>query len=326
MAPVLTAAQNVGKRGQDQPLTGALPGLLAESGDARVEKLLQGLSAERPVLIAGPTASGKSALALEIVVRQGGIIVNADALQVYGCWRLLTARPSAVEEAAAPHRLYGHVGRDQDYSVGHWLRDLRAVLAEGPRPVIVGGTGLYFMALTEGLAEIPPIPPEVRAEGDALRHGDPSAMVAALDAETAARTDLANLARVQRAWEVQRATGRGLAAWQKATPAPLLPPEQTDCLVLRPEVDWLNARIDRRFDQMMAEGALEEVRAEWPHWQAERPSARAIGAPELVDHLEGRLTLDEAIAAAKLASRQYAKRQRTWFRSRMGAWQTVKLL
>lgn len=279
---------------------------------------LHTVSREAPVLIAGPTASGKSALAMELAARDGRLVVNADALQVYGCWRLLTARPSEADEATLPHALYGHVGRDDAYSVGHWLRDVTGLL---DRPVvIVGGTGLYFLALTEGLAEIPPIPPEVRAEADALRAADPGAMVAALDPATAARIDLANGARVQRAWEVLRATGRGLAAWQAATPAPLLPLERTEALVLRPEVDWLNARIDRRFDQMMAQGALEEVRREAPFWRPERPSARAIGAPELMAALRGEITLDQAVAAAKLASRQYAKRQRTWFRSRMRDW------
>lgn len=279
---------------------------------------LHTVSREAPVLIAGPTASGKSALAMELAARDGRLVVNADALQVYGCWRLLTARPSQADEATLPHALYGHVGRDEAYSVGHWLRDVTGLL---DRPVvIVGGTGLYFLALTEGLAEIPPIPPEVRAEADALRAADPGAMVAALDPATAARIDLANGARVQRAWEVLRATGRGLAAWQAATPAPLLPLHSAEALVLRPEVDWLNARIDRRFDQMMAQGALEEVRREAPFWRPERPSARAIGAPDLMAALRGEITLDQAVAAAKLASRQYAKRQRTWFRSRMREW------
>ena len=290
-----------------------------------MKELLAGLSAEQPVLIAGPTASGKSALAMEIVAAQGGVIVNADALQVYDCWRVLSARPSAEEEAALPHRLYGHVGREVAYSVGHWLRDVTAVLAERQRPVIVGGTGLYFMALTEGLAEIPAIPAEVRAEGDALRQSDPTAMVAALDAETAARTDLQNLARVQRAWEVQRATGRGLADWQRDTPAPLLPRPTCTAFAFRPEVNWLNVRIDRRFDLMMAAGALEEARAALPGWNASLPSSRAIGAPELIAHLRGETTLEAAVAAAKLASRQYAKRQRTWFRARMGDWTPVLL-
>ncbi|MGB8812168.1 MAG: isopentenyl transferase family protein, partial [Paracoccaceae bacterium] len=148
------------------------------------------LSAEQPVLIAGPTASGKSGLALEIAARQGGVIVNADALQVYGCWRLLSARPSLAEEAAATHRLYGHIGRDQAYSVGHWLREVAEVLASGARPIIVGGTGLYFRALTEGLAEIPPTPQQVRAEADARRlAGEMAAMLAELDADTRARID-----------------------------------------------------------------------------------------------------------------------------------------
>lgn len=289
----------------------------------KVDRFSQ-ISRERPILIAGPTASGKSALAMELASRDGRVIVNADALQVYDCWRLLTARPSAEDEAAVPHQLYGHVGREDDYSVGHWLRDVRAVLAAKP-VVIVGGTGLYFLALTEGLAEIPAISPQVRAEADALRRDDLAAMVAGLDAATAARIDLANPARVQRAWEVLRATGQGLADWQARTPAPDLPQDQAEALVLRPEPDWLNARIDRRFDQMMAAGALEEAQAAWPFWQPDRPWARAIGAPELMAHLDGTLTLAEAIAAAKLASRQYAKRQRTWFRSRMRNWREFAL-
>lgn len=280
-------------------------------------------SREAPILVAGPTASGKSALAMELAARDGRVVVNADALQVYDAWRLLSARPSIAEEAEMPHRLYGHVGRDQPYSVGHWLRDVAGLLDQ--KVVIVGGTGLYFMALTEGLAEIPPVPADIRLEGDALRLGDFAAMVASLDPQTAAKIDLNNPARVQRAWEVLRTTGRGLAAWQQDTPAPLLPRAQAEAIVIRPDVDWLNARIDRRFDLMMGQGALEEARAALPHWQAEAPWARAIGAPELVAHLQGRLSLAEAVEAAKLASRQYAKRQRTWFRSRMGDWTGLAL-
>lgn len=279
------------------------------------------ISRELPVLIAGPTASGKSALAMELAARDGRVIVNADALQVYACWRVLTARPSPEEERALPHALYGHVACDGVYSVGHWLREVAPLL---DRPVvIVGGTGLYFRALTEGLAEIPAIPPEVRAAGDALRAADPAAMIAALDPGTAARIDLANMARVQRAWEVLKATGRGLADWQADTPAPLLRASDAEALVLRPAVDWLNARIDRRFDAMMASGAMEEVAAMLPRWTPGHPSARAIGAPELVAHLQGALSLPDAITAAKLASRQYAKRQRTWFRTRMRDWREI---
>ena len=285
--------------------------------------MIAAVSREAPVLLAGPTASGKSALAMELAARDGRLIVNADALQVYGCWRVLTARPSEADEAALPHALYGHVGRDQDWSVGHWLRAVTGLL---DRPVvIVGGTGLYFMALTEGLAEVPPVPAQVRAEADALRVADFAAMRAGLDAATAARIDLANPARVQRAWEVLRATGRGLAEWQAATGAPRLPPGAAERLVIRPEVAWLDARIGARFDAMMAAGALDEVRAELPFWSPFRPSARAIGAPDLVAHLRGETGLDAAVAAAKLASRQYAKRQRTWFRSRMTDWTGIDL-
>lgn len=281
------------------------------------------ISREAPVLIAGPTASGKSHLAMDLAARDGRVIVNADALQVYGCWRVLSARPSVSEEAALPHALYGHVGREEAYSVGHWLRDLAPLLT---RPVvIVGGTGLYFMALTEGLAQIPPVSAPVRAKADRLRQADFAQMVADIDPETRARIDLANPARVQRAWEVLRETGHGLAHWQAQTPAPLIPRHAAEAIVFRPQVDWLNARIDRRFEQMMREGALDEVRAEQPTWQAERPSARAIGAPELMAYLAGEQSLEAAIAAAKLASRQYAKRQRTWLRSRMGDWTSVSL-
>ncbi|MGP3696364.1 tRNA (adenosine(37)-N6)-dimethylallyltransferase MiaA [Rhodobacter sp. NSM] len=281
---------------------------------------------DRPVLIAGPTASGKSALAAEIVARGGGVVVNADALQVYDCWRILSARPTAAEEARLPHRLYGHVAREAVYSAGHWLKDLRAVLAEGARPVIVGGTGLYFSALTQGLAEVPHTPSEVRRLADTrMAEAGLARMVADLDEATAARIDLRNPARVQRAWEVLQATGRGLADWQAETGAPLLPLERTAALVIRPDRDWLADRIDRRFDAMIEAGALDEVRAALPGWDPALPSSRAIGAPELVAHLRGALTLAEAVAAAKLASRQYAKRQRTWFRNRMRQWSEIRL-
>jgi len=278
------------------------------------------LSPDRPVLIAGPTASGKSALAMEIAARDGGIVVNADASQVFANWRVLTARPSAADEAAVPHRLFGHVPGDSPYSVGHWLRDVAPLLG-GQRPIIVGGTGLYFTALTEGLAEIPETPPEIRAEADEIRlAGGLDRMLADLDAATLARIDRQNPMRVQRAWEVQRATGRSIAAWQADTPPPLLPLAQAQPLVIDAPKDWLNDRIARRFDMMLAEGALDEARANLAGWDPALPSARAIGAPELIAHLKGELSLDEAREAATIATRQYAKRQRTWFRARMKTW------
>ena len=282
------------------------------------------ISREAPVLLAGPTASGKSGLAMELAARDGRVVVNADALQVYGNWRVLTARPLASEEAGLPHALYGHVARERAYSVGDWLRDLAPLLA-GP-VVIVGGTGLYFQALTRGLAEIPAIPAALRAEADARRQaGGIAGLLADLDADTAGRIDRANLMRVQRAWEVLRATGRGLASWQRGTGAPLLALEDADAVLLVPEVPWLDARIARRFAAMLAGGALEEARAETPLWDPALPSAKAIGAPELIAHLRGQMTLEAAEAAAVLASRQYAKRQRTWFRSHRAGWRMMTL-
>jgi len=286
------------------------------------------LPSDRPVLIAGPTASGKSALALAIAEAGGGVVVNADALQVWSCWRLLSARPSVAEAARAPHLLYGHRAPGEDYSVGAWLREIAPILADfragGPRPIIVGGTGLYFTALTEGLAEIPETPAALRAEADARRLAEGHAgMLAELDPATAARVDPLNPMRVQRAWEVMRATGRGLAAWQDETPAPLLPLPDALPLLLEADRDWLAERIDRRFGIMLAEGALDEVRAVLPIWESGALWAKAIGAPELVAHLRGEIGLAEATALAQAASRQYAKRQRTWFRGRMRDWHKI---
>jgi tRNA dimethylallyltransferase len=285
---------------------------------------IESISREAPVLIAGPTASGKSALALELAARDGRTIVNADALQVYENWRILTARPSPEDEAALPHALYGHVGRDQGYSVGHWLREVTPLLKHSV--AIVGGTGLYFTALTRGLAEIPGIPAHVRSEANRrMQDAGRLALLADLDAATLARIDPLNPVRVQRAWEVWRATGRGLSAWQDETAAPLLPLDRAQAIVLAPEVQGLNARIDRRFRQMLAQGALDEARANLTDWDPGRPSAKAIGGPELIAHLRGALSLQDAIDAATLASRQYAKRQRTWFRSNMKTWHQLSV-
>ncbi len=279
------------------------------------------IAPDQPVLIAGPTASGKSALALQIACQQGGVIINADAIQVYENWRVLTARPSAQDESLAPHLLYGHQPADAAYSVGHWLREIRPLLSDGPRPIIVGGTGLYFSALTEGLADIPATPPEIRARADArLADEGRQALLAELDAQTIDRIDVLNPMRVQRAWEVQQTTGRGLAQWQDETPAPLLPLPQARAIVFDVDKDWLNQRIAQRFDLMLEQGALQEARANLPHWNPAHLSAKAIGAPELIAHLQGELTLEQARESATIATRQFAKRQRTWFRSRMKTW------
>ena len=290
------------------------------------DRLIEGLDPARPVLIAGPTASGKSALALRIAQALGGAVVNADALQVWSCWRVLTARPSPEDEAAAPHLLYGHVAPGRAYSVGDWLAEVAGLLKQNRPLVIAGGTGLYLTALTSGLAVIPPVPPQIRAEGDAwLARGGLSGMVEALDARTRAGLDLRNPARVQRAWEVLRATCRGLADWQAETPPPLVAPEAAQRIVLQMDRDRLARRIARRFDAMLDAGALEEVRHALPLWQPGAQWTRAIGAAELKDHLEGRATLAEARERAIIATRQYAKSQRIWFRNRMRGWPTLEV-
>ncbi len=288
--------------------------------DTTISNILRGLSPDQPVLIAGPTASGKSALALAIAEAQGGTIVNADASQVFDCWRVITARPSIEEEARAPHALYGHVPWNTAYSTGHWLREVAPLFEGSSRPILVGGTGLYFAALTEGLSDIPPTPASVRARANDLSL---DTLLADLDDTTAARIDTANRARVQRAWEVLHATGRGLAAWQDDTAAPLLPPDKAAKFVFDAPKAWLTPRIEMRFDQMLEKGALDEVQAMQAHYDPALPAFRAIGVPELMAHLQGEIDLDTARTRATIATRQYAKRQRTWFRKRCANWTWV---
>ncbi|WP_341235088.1 tRNA (adenosine(37)-N6)-dimethylallyltransferase MiaA [uncultured Sulfitobacter sp.] len=282
-----------------------------------IDAVITSVDPALPVLIAGPTASGKSALALALAETQGGVVVNADASQVYDCWRVISARPSEAEEKRAKHLLYGHISADQSYSVGHWLREVGDILQQGIRPIIVGGTGLYFGALTQGLAEIPATPADVRAAGDALTREE---MIAQLDPLTSARLDLNNPMRVQRAWEVLTATGRGLAQWQDDTPPPLLPLSACTAIAVDADKDWLNDRIIRRFDQMLDQGALDEVAAVRPDYDPSLPAHRAIGVPELMAYLDGRVTLDQARQDAIIATRQYAKRQRTWLRKNAEMW------
>lgn len=287
---------------------------------------LNALSPDQPVLIAGPTASGKSALALDIAATQGGVIVNADALQVYANWRVLSARPPAEDEAQARHELYGHVAKDQEYSVGHWLKDVAPYLHGPDRPIIVGGTGLYFSALTEGLADIPATPAELRESTNArvAREGF-EALRDELDEETLRRIDVQNPMRVQRAWEVMTATGKPIWQWQDETPPPLLALDSCAAFVMDADKEWLNERIARRFDVMLQEGALAEAEENLADWDPALPSSKAIGAPELIAYLRGETSLDEARELATISTRQYAKRQRTWFRSRMKNWQKISL-
>ena len=284
----------------------------------------------RPVLIAGPTASGKSAVALRLAERDVGCVINADAAQVYACWRVLTARPAEDEIARAPHRLYGHVSCATRYSVGAWLRDVSGAIEAarelGLRPIIVGGTGLYLTALVEGLSQIPEISAAVRARSQALLDsGETDVFLRELergDPETFARMDRRNPMRLQRAWEVLTETGRGLAAWHKSTAAPLV--TDADRILIMPEKSFSNSAIESRFRMMLKEGALDECRA-FLNLSLDRslPAGRVIGAAPLIEHVAGERSLENAVALAVTATRQFAKRQRTWFRRRMSDWKRL---
>ena len=284
------------------------------------------------VLIAGPTASGKSALALALADKLGGIVVNADSMQVYSHLRVITARPSAAEEARAPHRLYGHVDEAENYSVGRWSRDVADVLAEiataGRVPILVGGTGLYFKALTEGLAAVPPVPAEIRAQVRARLQNDGVAPLYAelieRDPVTAARLMPLDRVRIARALEVILATGRSLSEWHQQGMAPLINPAKAVKIFLNCERTELVSRIDRRFAAMLEAGAFDEVRAlAARNLDPLLPAMKAHGVPWLIRHLNGEISQAVAAEGAVMDTRRYAKRQVTWFRGQMKDWTAV---
>ena len=284
------------------------------------------------MLIAGPTASGKSALALAVAEQLDGVIINADSMQIYRDLRTLTARPSPDEEARVPHRLYGHVDAALDYSVGRYVTEAADALAHTARdsklPIFVGGTGLYFKALTRGLAAMPPIPAPVRqAVRERLAAEGPEALYAELaqaDARSAARLKPTDRQRIARALEVVLATGRPLSDWHAEKTAPLLDPAQIVKLFVSPDRAELYARIDARFDAMLTAGALDEVKQlATRQLDPQLPAMKAHGVPWLIRHLEGGITLEEASLQAKLDVRHYAKRQYTWFRHQLADWTPV---
>jgi len=284
----------------------------------------------KALLLAGPTASGKSAAALTLAREFGATIVNADSMQVYADLRLLTARPTRAEEGQAPHRLFGEIDGAVNFSVGRWLRRVREILAEiGDRPVVfAGGTGLYFRALTEGLSDMPEAPEAIRAKVRAEAEGRPTpdlhAELAAADPETAARLRPSDRQRILRALEVLAATGRPLAAFQGARGEPALKAGEWGGLFLAPDREALYRRIDARFDAMLAEGALDEVlRLAGRKLDPALPVMRAHGVPHLIAHLEGRLTREEAAERGKGDTRHYAKRQFTWARHQFAGFEWV---
>ena len=278
------------------------------------------------ILIAGPTASGKSALAMRLAERRGGVVINADSMAVYRDLAILTGRPDAADLARVPHRLYGHRDAAEPHSVGIWLEEaaaeLRRAWAMGALPVVVGGTGLYFKALTEGLSDIPAVPESVRAAVRAEAAGlAPEALHARLRARdplTAAGLRASDPQRVIRALEVLAATGRPLAAFQASRAAPVLPLSRVQAIALAPERASLRAAIDARFDRMMASGALAEVaRLRDRGLDPALPAMRALGVPPLLAHLAGDLSLAEAVARSKAETRAYAKRQETFARHQL---------
>src|ERR1700681_271275 len=287
----------------------------------------------KAVLIAGPTASGKSALALELARTHDAVIVNTDSMQVYRDLRVITARPTPAEEAEVPHRLYGHVDAAVNFSAGAWVADASAALAEARTqkrfPIFVGGSGLYFKALTRGLSAVPPIPPEVRDGVRARLERDGvealHAELARVDPASAERLKPRDRTRIARALEVVEATGRSLTDWHREGLPPLLPPDQFSALFLAPERDDLYARIDARFDAMLKAGALEEVEV----LAARRldpllPAMKAHGVPALIRPLQGALSLEQAGVIGCADTRHYAKRQFTWFRHQLPEFEWVR--
>ena len=277
----------------------------------------------RALLIAGPTASGKSAAAIALARRFGGVVVNADSMQVYRDLRVLTARPDPEEESLAPHRLFGEIDGEENFSVGRWTEAAKRILDATPGPLIfVGGTGLYFKSLTQGLSDIPAVPEAVRARVRAQAEDEPTpklhARLASQDPETAARLRPSDRQRVLRALEVFAATGQPLAAFQNAREAPPLKPGEWAGIFLAPDRAWLNARIETRFEAMLRSGALEEVRALAARGlDPALPVMRAHGVPHLIAHLEGEMAVAEAAALGVRDTRQYSKRQFTWARHQM---------
>lgn len=283
------------------------------------------------ILLAGPTASGKSALALTMARETGGVIVNADSQQLYADLRILTARPSSEEEATADHRLYGVADAAEAWSVGKWSRvvlDLLTELRDEGRPaILVGGTGLYFMALTRGLADIPTVPSSVRdtIQADYLQDGETAfrQRLAQIDPASASAIEQGDRQRLVRAMSVHAATGRTLSVW-KADTQPLLSPSDWTGLVIEPDRARLYDNCDRRVDQMMDQGVLAEVRALMQrNLNPALPAMKAVGLRELAAHLSGVTDPPTAVAALKQATRNYAKRQLTWFRNQTPDWSRV---
>ncbi len=281
----------------------------------------------KPILIVGPTASGKSKFAMSLAIKLERQIVNADSLQVYSNWRILTARPTSEDEEIIQHHLYGHKGPDEEYSVGHWLQELSSILKTNKNLIIVGGTGLYFTALTKGLVNIPKISKKIKTMSKKkLNDSGVASLLKDLDEETLENIDIKNPMRVVRAWEVFQETGKPLKRWHSETEPAILPTSECHPLVINPGKADLDKKIRLRLEQMIKMGALDEARKNLVDWNENSLASKAIGASDFISHLKGELSINQAMENASIATRQYAKRQKTWIKAKMADWDDITYL
>ena len=284
----------------------------------------------QPILITGCTGIGKSLLAIELAKLEKSKIINADSMQVYSSWNILSSRPSDYDEKEVSHRLYGYISHDKEYSVGKWIKDVhKELISDDLRPIIVGGTGLYFNTLLKGISETPLISEDTKKISDYLIRNNPDIMKNILnkyDFNTFNNLDLKNLRRVQRAYELFMETGNGLNFWNSQNLKPLISFSNCKAFVLNADVNFINKRIDDRFDRMIDLGVIEEVKKVFKVFNNEDfPASKALGAKQINSFLNKKKTLTDAINEAKLRTKQYAKKQRTWFRNQFDKWEKINV-
>ena len=284
----------------------------------------------QPILITGCTGIGKSSLAIELAKLEDSKIINADSMQVYSSWNILSSRPSNHDISKVPHRLYGYINHDTDYNVGKWIIDVeKELFSDNLRPIIVGGTGLYFKTLLKGLSQLPKISKNTRSISNYLINKNPDLIKKILfkyDFNTFNNIDIKNLRRLQRAYEVFTETGNGLSFWKNKDLKPLLSFSNCKAFVLNGDVNFINKRINERFDKMLDLGVIDEVNNVFSIFKDDRsPASKALGAKQIYSFLKKRNSLKDAVEEAKMKTRQYAKKQRTWFRNQFEQWENIQV-